>query len=129
MGTHTGSAVIKIVKKQTAVIIILFFVICFFLAGCVGVGNSLYRWGRYQDTVYMYLNGGSLESQISIMEKDLQKIVSGTVPAPPGFYAHLGMLHSETGNPLRAVECFTEEKTLFPESAAFMDRLLSAYGN
>ncbi|MCL2197171.1 MAG: DUF4810 domain-containing protein [Treponema sp.] len=116
----------KNLKNQTVILIIIVLIFGFFLSGCVS--SSLYTWGRYQDAVYAQLNGESPESQMSMMEKDLQKIASGSKPAPPGFYAHLGMLCSVTGDRSRAIEYFKEEKTRFPESTPFMNRLLSAYG-
>jgi len=105
-------------------IFILIIGVC--LSGCISTG--LYTWGSYQDVVYSHLKGESAYSQIEKLEKDREIIASRSLPAPPGFYAHLGMLYSETGSHDKAIECFILEKTLFPESAPFMDRLLSAYG-
>jgi hypothetical protein len=43
----------------------------------------------------------------------------------PGFHAHLGYLYFQTGKLDQARQEFETEKAEFPESAVFMDRLLS----
>ncbi len=43
---------------------------------------------------------------------------------PPGFRAHLGMLHLKMGQGTDAVAQFQDEKLAFPESSPFMDFLL-----
>ena len=115
---------IKIMKINIAGFILFLLTAGFCLAGC---GTPpLYNWGDFQLMIYKNLkNETGAEPQISALEKNL----SGDKPVPPGFYAHLGMLYAETGDLARAVECFNEEKTRFPESAVFMDRLLSRIGN
>jgi len=113
---------IKIVAFVSAILIAGF---C--LAGCST--PPIYVWENYQDNIYSNLKGGtSIESQISAMEKDLQKILSKNKKVPPGFYAHLGMLTAEANDPARARECFNEEKKRFPESAVLMDRFLARLG-
>lgn len=85
----------------------------------------MYSWGNYEEQVYINLNNkSSVESQITVLEKDLEKAESKGKKLPPGFFAHLGMLYSEVRNSARARECFNEEKARFPESTAFMDYLL-----
>jgi len=110
---------IKIIAFVSVILIAGF---CF--AGC---GTPpIYGWENYTENVYSNLKGGtSAESQLSAMEKDLQKMLSKNKKVPPGFYAHLGMLAAEVNDRARARECFTEEKTRFPESAVFMDRFLA----
>jgi len=115
-------------KKKFFGLFLIISIASFFLIGCTST-PSLYNWGNFQSQMYSNLkSGSSIESQISVMEKDLNKILSKNNLVPPGFYAHLGMLYSEAGNMLRAIECFNEEKTRFPESEVFMNRLLSQTG-
>jgi len=98
------------------------------LAGCAASPPpSLYAWESYESQVYAHLKGESREAQIEAMERDLEKIEASGKTAPPGFYPHLGMLYAEIGNDAKAVACFGTEKARFPESAVFMDRLLSKY--
>lgn len=94
------------------------------LAGCKTAPATIYQWGSYQPQVYQHFKGESPNEQISALEQDLQRMNASGKPAPPGFHAHLGMLYSMVGrNDLVASE-FEEEKRLFPESTAYMDRLL-----
>ncbi|MDR1646886.1 MAG: DUF4810 domain-containing protein [Zoogloeaceae bacterium] len=93
-------------------------------SGCATAPESLYAWGSYEEQVYAHFNGASREAEIEALERDLEHAnASGKTP-PPGFFAHLGLLYLETGKDEKAVECFTTEKTRFPEAAAFMDFLL-----
>lgn len=97
------------------------------LAGCQ-TNQALYQWGDYQPQVYQQLKGESPNQQIEALEKDLKSLTAAGKKAPPGFHAHLGMLYSMVGrNDLVAAE-FMEEKRLFPESATYMNRLLSTMG-
>jgi len=102
---------------------VLLTAICF--SACVSAPGPLYSWGNYEDKVYAYLQGESPVAQISVFEDDLLKIEEKGKKAPPGYYAHLGMLYSEAGEQEQAVSCFIVEKTRFPESAVFMDYLLA----
>jgi hypothetical protein len=98
-----------------------------FLSGCASTREPLYRWESYEKQVYAHLRGESREAQIEAMERDAEEINANGKIAPPGFYAHLGLLHAETGHDDRAIACFEKEKARFPESAAFMDFLLNKY--
>ena len=99
-----------------------------FLSGCVTEPKTLYSWESYESQVYAYLKGESLEEQISALERDREKIEARSYAIPPGLYAHLGLLYTETGDTSRAIICFETEKFLFPESAAYMDFILNNYG-
>jgi len=96
------------------------------LSGCAKP-PTLYAWESYEPQVYAYLKGESREAQIKALERDQEKIAASGKTAPPGFYAHLGLLYAETGNDAKAITCFTTEKTRFPEATAYMDFLLKKY--
>lgn len=99
------------------------------LAGCGTPQPRLYQWEGYQPQVYEYFKGQSTgpEAQISKLEEGLQKIrASGKIP-PPGYHAHLGLLYAELGKEDQVVQQFQTEKSLFPESTAYMDFLLKKY--
>jgi hypothetical protein len=98
---------------------------CVLLSGCQTAPKTLYQWEGYQPQVYEYFKGQkSPEEQISALEQGLQKIrAKGNMP-PPGYHAHLGMLYASIGKDDQVVQQFETEKTLFPESAAYMDFLL-----
>jgi hypothetical protein len=94
-------------------------------AGCATRKQALYEWGGYQQQVYTHFKGGSPEEQLSAMEEAIQVMRShGTTP-PPGFHAHMGMLYAAIGKDDQALQSFQTEKALFPESAHYIDFLLS----
>jgi len=95
-------------------------------AGCVQ--PTLYSWGQYEELIYRsYAAPGAVspEMQIEKLEADYQKARSENKPVPPGFHAHLGFLYFQLGKLDQAQQQLETEKTRFPESAVFMDRLLS----
>jgi len=69
----------------------------------------------------------SPQEQLATLEADGEKALAANRTLPPGYYAHLGYLYFETGNPERAVASFQNEKTLFPESRSYMDRLIARF--
>jgi hypothetical protein len=93
------------------------------LSGCAQP-KTLYQWGSYQPEVYEYFKGESKEAQVAKLEGDLQKIRSTNGNPPPGYHAQLGMLYGSLGKDDQMVQEFRTEKTLFPESATYMDFLL-----
>lgn len=99
------------------------------VTGCATAPKPLYNWGTYQNDVYARFKAtSSPEQQIQNMEKTLQSSKS-KLPAAPGFHAHLGLLYGEVGRRNEMCEQFKIEKQLFPESAVFMDMLLSKAEN
>jgi hypothetical protein len=107
-------------KSKGAIFLALIIAICF--SGCA---SQTYYWGSYEPQVYAYLKGESPARQLSILERDRQTIESNGMTAPPGFYAHLGLLYTEAGNNAEATVCFEMEKKLFPEATVYMDFLLT----
>jgi hypothetical protein len=97
------------------------------LVGCVSAPPTIYGWGSYQHQVYEYLksDGSSPEEQVASLEKDLMEMSAKGEAAPPGFHAHLGLLYASLGKVDNSIEEFQVEKTLFPESAQYVDFLLS----
>lgn len=90
--------------------------------------STAYHWGHYEGVIYAtYAAPGSVppERQIELLEQDYQKARSENRPVPPGFHAHLGYLYYSIGRADQARQEFETEKANFPESAVFMDRLLS----
>jgi hypothetical protein len=94
--------------------------------GCQNA-RPLYYWGHYETLAYQsYVAPGktSPETQIEKLKEDLQKAAAANLPAHPGLHAQLGYLYYQLGKYDEAVKEFEAEKSLFPESAAFMDRML-----
>ena len=59
------------------------------------------------------------------MEEIIEQAHGKSKPVPPGVHAHLGMLYFETGNSDQGLTNFEQEKALFPESATYIDFLIS----
>jgi hypothetical protein len=100
----------------------------FALAGCAHQPQTLYQWGSYEDQVYaMYNDPGKvpIEEQLQNLEKDYERIRASNAAPPPGFNAHLGYLYFQTGKTEQALKSFENEKSLFPESTIYMDRLIA----
>jgi hypothetical protein len=97
-------------------------------AGCQTRPQPIYHWGNYQALLYQdYSAPGKAgpEQQIETLKADLEKAKSANRPAPPGLHAHLGYLYAKFGRGDLATLEFQAEKTLFPESAVFIDALLA----
>lgn len=97
------------------------------LGGCATPQKPLYNWDGYQTTVYQYYQQGSSspEQQIAALTESIEKSKAKGQTVPPGLHAHLGMLYVKTGRTDLAMSEFSTEKSLFPESAPFMDFLMS----
>lgn len=93
------------------------------LAGCAAP-QSIYQWEGYQSQVYEYFKGESKEAQITALEGGLEKIKARGGAVPPGYHAQLGMLYLNVGKGDQMVNEFQTEKSLFPESAPYMDFLM-----
>jgi hypothetical protein len=100
---------------------------CIALAGCAQRGPApLYQWETFPRLQYDVLlrSGTGSPEQIAQLEAQAEKARGSGAALPPGFRAHLGMLKLAAGDPDRARELWLAEKAAFPESAAYMDRLL-----
>jgi hypothetical protein len=97
------------------------------LAGCAAP-QSRYEWGSYEEVVYAsYLSHDDVpaEKQVELLEKDYQTARSGNRHIPPGWHAHLGYLYYQIGRADQARQELMTEKSEFPESTVFDDRLLA----
>ncbi|HEX6705596.1 MAG TPA: DUF4810 domain-containing protein [Albitalea sp.] len=96
------------------------------LAGCANAPKPLYMWEGFPRQQYDVLlrEGASPEAQIQAMEAHAEKARAANAALPPGFRAHLGMLHLATGNAGAARQMWQAEKVAFPESSAYIDSLL-----
>jgi hypothetical protein len=98
------------------------------LASACGQSPALYRWGEYESLVYdMYMRPGKADptTQIARLNEDIERAEAQGQHVPPGVHAHLGYLYYGQGQRDAAYEQFTIEKTLFPESATFVDGILA----
>ena len=97
------------------------------LVGCAAKPVPLYMWESFPHQQYDTLQraGASPEAQMQAMEQHMEKARAANAALPPGFRAHLGMLELNVGHADRARQLFESEKSAFPESAFYMDKLLA----
>ena len=94
------------------------------LTGCV-TNQSMYTWGKYEDSLYKYYKKpDSLEAYVATLES---VVVKGEAAnnVPPGIYAETGFAHLTSGNSTLAIEYFEKEKSKWPESTMLMDIMIS----
>ena len=96
------------------------------LSACATRPIAVYQWQGYQKNVDAYFRADKMspDAQTQSMEEDLIKIRASGGAAPPGYYAHLGLLYAQQGKLDQFAETVRQEKTQYPESATFMDFLL-----
>lgn len=97
-----------------------------FAAGCQ-TARPLYFWGHYEATLYQgYSNPGKVSSdeQMLKLQEDVTKATAAGLPVHPGLHAQIGFLYFEKGQTEAARKEFEIEKSLFPEAAVLMDRML-----
>ncbi|MBS0661917.1 MAG: DUF4810 domain-containing protein [Verrucomicrobia bacterium] len=98
--------------------------------GCQGP-RTLFYWGRYEPLLYRgyaHPEKASVDEDVRLLEEDLAKAAATQQQAHPGLHAQLGYLYYVQGKVESARREFAAEKTLFPESAVFMDRLIGKLG-
>ena len=96
----------------------------FLLAGCVA--PDMYSWGGYENAIYKYYKKPDSEDQfLNALESALAKGESSSNVAP-GLYAEAGYIYLERGDGQKAIEYFSKEKALWPESVELMDRMIAS---
>jgi|APLak6261663543_1056040.scaffolds.fasta_scaffold00324_11 hypothetical protein len=96
------------------------------LTGCQ-TARPLYYWGNYENINYLAYakpDKATLDVQREKLEEDLQKAAGNSLTANPGLHAQLGYVYFQLGRVDDAIKEFTAEKSLFPEAATFMDRMI-----
>lgn len=102
------------------------------LTGCGTTHESMYAWGSYETQIYnLYSQTGKTptEDQLASLERDREVARARHRPLPPGHHAHLGYLYFSLGRVDQAIAAFESEKTLYPESRRYMDRLIDRAKN
>jgi len=86
----------------------------------------MYLWETFPKLQYDALlrPGTPPMEQVAMLEMQAEKARAAGAALPPGFRAHLGMLKLAGGDVARARQLWVDEKTVFPESAPYIDQLL-----
>lgn len=95
------------------------------LSACSSQRPPLYYWKGYQNQAYSALSQkADPAAGIAVLERGISQAQSKNRIPAPGYYAELGYLYAQIGRANQARDAFEKEKSLFPESTPYMDRLL-----
>lgn len=104
--------------------LILLVVLTAMVAGCGG-RNTRYAWSDYDVVLYEhYKNPAQKEEFIKSMKEIVEK-AEVEKRVPPGIYAEYGFLLYDQGNIPLAIEYYQKEANTWPESKAFMTKVIS----
>jgi curli biogenesis system outer membrane secretion channel CsgG len=95
------------------------------LGGCAT--PTRYDWGSYEDLIYAsYMKPGAMgpDAQANVLEEERLALGATNQQLPPGWHAQLGYLYFRAGRIDLAEKELLAEKSAYPESARFVDRLL-----
>ncbi len=96
-----------------------------FFSGCV---TTKHDWGNYETELYTYYKSPTPEEQQELVNELAETFArtekQGIVP-PPGLYAEYGTFLFQEGDFPNAIVFYQKEKNAWPESAKFMDSLIS----
>lgn len=96
------------------------------LVGCAHAPPPMYQWETYQRNVYQFLQHEDANpgEQLRVMQVQTERTKTAGTRLPPGFRAHIAMLHLQLGQYEDAKQQLEAEKSAFPESSHYMDFLL-----
>ena len=104
------------------------FLNCFMgVLACTMVGcatPSIYYWGNFEDGLHnRYITQDQAQADVYLFET-IRTAEQQNLRVPPGAYADYGFLLFKRGDREGAIAYFEKEKRLFPESSAFMTKLI-----
>ncbi|SEP38648.1 hypothetical protein SAMN05216316_2722 [Nitrosovibrio sp. Nv6] len=92
------------------------------LAGCAG--PSIYHWGDLESGLHnRYVTQDHGQADVYLLET-IRTAEQQKLKVPPGAYADYGFILFKRGDREGAIASFEKEKLLFPESSAFMTKLI-----
>jgi hypothetical protein len=100
----------------------------FLLSACSSGPKPLYNYEDYSDTYYGAKKNMTEESSLEL-QKSIENAIenaseSSSGRVAPGMYANLGYIYLKSGKSKEAIASFEKEKSIYPESAHFMDRMI-----
>ncbi len=84
-----------------------------------------YEWGSYEDSLYQYYKDPSKAGDYLEVLAKATKAGDATGRTAPGVHAEYGYMLLSVGRQADATAEFESEKRLWPESAVFMDRMIT----
>lgn len=116
-------------KRQIGVAIALTLLAAFGMAGC-GPSKDLYTWYNYEDRAFTWVKKQTPKSEEALI-KEYERIINepkGTRKTPPpGICAEYGYLLLKKGKKEEGLALLKRETTLYPESAAFIGRIIKQF--
>lgn len=112
-------------KRIAALISIVVLILS--VASCQKQG--VFYWGKYSDTYYAQTKSPSDETRVAhlkCIESIIEESKKKNLAVPPGVYAEYGYIMLKANNTDQAIALFEQEKSLYPESRVFMERLIAA---
>ena len=112
------------------IVILLLIATALIIGGCAP--QPMYYWGNYSNTLYHFrkdANDATRDKHIAELESIVKTSNEHSQRVPPGVYCELGYMHAKAGNKSHALELLVLEKTTYPESAHFVDRLVESMKN
>jgi len=115
-------------RVQTNIALLSLFTMGFLMTGCSSQPKPLYNYGEYSESYYHSKKELSAESALEL-QKSIEYSIENAADSrsnrvAPGMYANLGYIYLKSGNSAKAIESFNKEKSIYPESAHFMDRMI-----
>ena len=107
----------KLLAKYSAVLML------FSLCGCVP--KTQYAWNNYDSKLYNHYKDPSQKEEFSQALKETVEEAESSKSVPPGIYAEYGFLMYEQGNSLQAIQYYQKEADKWPESRAFMTKMIN----
>lgn len=101
----------------------------FLLISCTS-SKKLYDWKNYESASYQYYKKQTPEASLELMKtyETMIKNPKGTRKTiAPGIYAEYGYFLLQNGKKEEGIAMLKKEKELYPESSAFMDRLINRF--
>jgi len=99
----------------------------FSLIGCGA--HTRYNWSNYDTKMYSHYKNPSEREQFVQALKEILDYAEPEGKVPPGIYAEYGFVLYEEGNNQQAVIYFQKEADKWPESRAFMTKLIAMANN
>lgn len=108
------------------------FMFALLVVSCTPSQKTLYNWGNYQQEAYDYVKNStdaSLDDLLKTYEVMVNKQTGTRQTIPPGICADYGYLLIKKGKKAEGIAMMKREVALYPESAAFMSRIIKKIEN
>ena len=114
-------------KKYKTISLLTILSIGFIISGC-NQPKPLYTYGKYSSSYYASKKNTSADTALEL-QKSIEYAIENTEESrsgrvAPGMYANLGYIYLKNGKTVKAIENFKKEKSIYPESAHFMNRMI-----